>query len=85
MLEFRVVESQLGPRGRFGRQLPAPPDTPVFQTALGWSCWPGTGRGRTVLFLHILGAAPFILKYLMSGSYMTSYRMEVVMDCRLQL
>lgn len=45
MLEFRVVENWLGQRGRFGRQLPAPPDTPVFQTALGWSCSLGTGTG----------------------------------------
>lgn len=27
MLEFRVVENRLGQRGRFGRQLPAAPDT----------------------------------------------------------
>lgn len=33
-----------------------------------------------MLFLHILGDAPFILQSLVSGSYTTSYRMEVVTD-----
>lgn len=33
-----------------------------------------------MLFLHILGDAPFISQSLMSGSYMTRYRMEVVTD-----
>lgn len=55
-------------------------DAPVLQTALGWPCWPGTGLGHTMLFLHILGVALFVIQSPVSGSYRTSYRMEVVMD-----